>query len=54
LPLLSESIHLLRNAGANIAGVVINQIDTSTPDNGDLAGNYFSYSYAPANVERVR
>ena len=54
LPLLSESIHLLRNAGANIAGVVINQIDTSTPDNGDLAGNYFSYSYAPANVERLR
>ena len=54
LPLLSESIHLLRNAGANIAGVVINKIDTSTPDNGDLAGNYFSYSYAPANVERLR
>jgi capsular exopolysaccharide synthesis family protein len=54
VPLLSESIHLLRNAGANIAGVVINKIDTSTPDNGDLAGNYFSYSYAPANVERLR
>jgi capsular exopolysaccharide synthesis family protein len=54
LPLLSESIHLLRNAGANIAGLVINKIDTSTPDNGDLAGNYFSYSYAPANVERLR
>ena len=54
LPLLSESIHLLHNAGANIAGVVINKIDTSTPDNGDLAGNYFGYSYAPPNIERLR
>lgn len=54
LPLLSESIHLLRNAGANIAGVVINKIDTSTPDNSDLAVNYINYTYGPANAERLR
>ena len=54
LPLLSESIHLLRNAGANIVGVVINKIDTSTPITANITGDYFSYSYAPANVERLR
>jgi capsular exopolysaccharide synthesis family protein len=54
LPLLSESIHLLRNAGAHIAGLVINKIDTSTPDNSDLAVNYINYSYGPTNGERLR
>ena len=55
VPMVSESVHLLRNAGAMIAGVVINKVDTSSPDYADLGGNYFSYSYTrPATAERAR
>ena len=52
MPLLSEAIHLLRNAGAKIAGVVINKVDGTSHDYGELAANYFSYTYAPAGTDR--
>ena len=52
MPLLSESIHLLRNAGAKIAGVVINKVDGKSHDYGELAANYFSYTYAPVGADR--
>lgn len=41
LPLLSESVRLLRNAGVRIAGFVINKVDASEPGDADLAGHYF-------------
>lgn len=41
LPMLSESVRLLRNAGARIAGFVINKVDASEPGDADLAGHYF-------------
>jgi hypothetical protein len=43
---------LLRNAGENIAGLVLNKIDTSA-DKGDLAATYASYTHT-ANPERPR
>ena len=52
MPLLSEAIHLLRNASVKIAGVVINKVDGSSPDYGELAANYFSYTYTPAVADR--
>jgi capsular exopolysaccharide synthesis family protein len=54
VPMVSESVHLLRNAGAMIAGVVINKVDTSSPDYADLGGNYFSYTYTASATERAR
>jgi capsular exopolysaccharide synthesis family protein len=54
VPMVSESVHLLRNAGATIAGVVINKVDTASPDYADLGGNYFSYSYTTSGAERPR
>ncbi len=52
VPMISESVYLLRNAGATIAGVVINKVDTSSPDYADLGGNYFSYSYTASGAEQ--
>jgi Mrp family chromosome partitioning ATPase len=52
MPLVSESIHLLRNAGVKIAGVVINKVDGKSHHYGELAANYFSYTYAPVGADR--
>jgi capsular exopolysaccharide synthesis family protein len=49
MPLVSEAIHLLRNAGVKIAGVVINKVDGKSHDYGELADNYFSYTYVGAD-----
>ena len=43
LPVLSEALHLLRNAQAEILGVVLNKVDTSTLRYGDVATNYRTY-----------
>jgi capsular exopolysaccharide synthesis family protein len=52
VPTVLEAVHLLRNAGATIAGVVINKVDSTSPDYADLGGNYFSYSYTASGAER--
>jgi succinoglycan biosynthesis transport protein ExoP len=49
VPVLSEAIHLLRNARADILGVALNKVDSSTVHYGDVAANYLRYSsHAPA------
>ena len=53
LPILSEAIHLLRNAQVEILGVVLNKVDTSTVHYGDVATNYMSYgSQRPSALAR--
>jgi capsular exopolysaccharide synthesis family protein len=42
-PVLSEAIHLLRTARADILGVALNKVDTSIVHYGDVAANYLSY-----------
>ncbi len=46
MPLLSETLRLLRSARADVLGVVLNKVDTSTVHYGDVPANYLSY--APA------
>jgi succinoglycan biosynthesis transport protein ExoP len=43
IPVLSEGIHLLRNARAKILGIVLNKVDTSTVRYGDVAADYLSH-----------
>ncbi len=50
MAMLSETIRLLRNAGAEVTGVVLTKVDTSTVQYGDLAVDYLSYGYGVAPV----
>lgn len=43
VPVLSEVVHLLRNARTKILGIVLNKVDTSTVRYGDAAGEYLAY-----------
>ncbi len=53
LPILSEAIHLLRNAQVDILGVALNKVDTSTIHYGDVASNYMTYgSQRPSVLAR--
>jgi polysaccharide biosynthesis transport protein len=47
MPLISEAIHLLRNARADILGVALNKMDASAVRYGDVASNYFGYAVHP-------
>lgn len=47
MPVLSEAIHLLRNARTKILGIVLNKVDTSAVRYGDAAADYLSY-WSPA------
>jgi polysaccharide biosynthesis transport protein len=44
LPVLSETLYLLRNAQAEVLGVALNKIDTSTVQYGDVAASYVGYA----------
>ena len=44
MPVLSEALHLLRNAQADVLGVVLNKVDTSTVHYGDVAASYVEYA----------
>jgi capsular exopolysaccharide synthesis family protein len=51
VPVLSEAVRLLRSAHADILGVALNKVDTSTLQYGDVAGNY---RYGPQSAAMLR
>jgi polysaccharide biosynthesis transport protein len=54
LLVLSEALHLLRNAQAEVLGVALNKVDTSTVHYGDVAASYIEYaSRRPTALTRV-
>lgn len=53
VPVISEAVHLLRNARAKILGIVLNKVDTSTVRYGDVAANYLGY-WSPATTPQLR
>ena len=54
VPLLSEALHLLRNAQAEILGVALNKVDMSTVHYGDVAASYRTYGTQLPSTKRSR
>lgn len=54
LPVLSETIYLLRNARVEILGVALTKVDVSTSQYGSLASSYLSYAQAALSGRLVR
>jgi capsular exopolysaccharide synthesis family protein len=52
VPVLSESIRLLRSARADILGVALNKVDISTLNYGDIVTNYSYASHTPTQLGR--
>ncbi|MFA5901250.1 MAG: polysaccharide biosynthesis tyrosine autokinase [Hyphomicrobium sp.] len=53
VPVISEAVHMLRNARAKILGIVLNKVDTSTVRYGDVAANYLGY-WSPSSTPQLR
>ena len=53
VPLLSEAIHILRNADVEILGVAINKTDVSTIQYGEGWSDYNGNSYVAGPVRRI-
>ena len=50
VPVLLETVHLLRNARAKILGIVLNKVDTSTVRYGDAAADYYLSHWSPVTT----